>query len=163
MTKVIPVWIDRLALVALFVVGMVGSIYGWNIVLKYMQLPPVVWHGVTVDTPVIRIGDTLKLTYTVEVRHQCPSEVRAFLRNEDTGAVLRRWVTQGGYTKAADGIRDIHVEIEISEKDQTGQFPDLVPGRYIYESTAIRFCPGPINMVVDNAVPSARFTIAPRN
>ena len=147
--------IEFILTITLGVFAFIATMVMWDWVRHNIRTPPIEWYGVEVTTPAIRVGGTLKLLYDAKVNEQCPSEVRAFLTDAD-GTTKRRWVTQGGYTPVTYDRKKIPVSIQITN-DDSGLFPPILPGRYLYTVSIIRFCRGGI--VVDTDVPSAVFDI----
>lgn len=148
-------WINGVSMSLLALFAIVFATQMWLIVKDRFKTSAMVWHGVKVLTPEVRVGGELVLEYSATVNEQCPAELRSFLRGSD-GSVVSRWVTAGGYTPVSAGRRTIIVRIKVDD-DLTKQFPALKNGPHTYEVTAIRFCPG--GLEIDNLIPQARFTV----
>ena len=142
-----------MTLLALFAIVFASQM--WLTVKDRLKPGAIIWHSVKVLTPDVEVGGELVLEYSASVNEQCPAEIRSFLREGD-GSVVARWITAGGYTPVSTGRRSIVVRIKIDD-DQSKQFPALKDGPHTYEVTAIRFCPG--GLEIDNLIPPAKFNV----
>lgn len=144
-------------------------ILGFMLALALIQLSPNLWHwwsssgeaiewrGVTVHTPVVKPGDTLRITYKAVVHRGCPADIRGFLVAPDGTYPVRFPVVRGGYTKPSKGeIVDIPVEIVIPATADPG-LPPFKRGSHIYRSAVTRYCP--YGFEDDHDVPDARFQL----
>jgi hypothetical protein len=144
-------------------------ILGFMVALAFIQLSPnlwswwnttgraIEWVGVTVHNPVVRPGDTLKITYRAIVYRSCPSDLRGFIIDPDNTFPVRFPIIRGGYTKPSDGeIVDINVAVQVPTTPDSGLAP-FVSGPHIYRTSATRYCP--YGTEDDYNVPDARFQL----
>lgn len=119
--------------------------------------PAITWRGVTNKTPKVKIGGVLQIEYQAVINAQCPSDLRAFLIDDNGGAVLRFPDSQGGYREVTTGEQiTIPVSIKVMDPPVGSQFAQLAPGKYIYRVNAIRYC----KMVqLDSFIPDVEFEL----
>lgn len=118
--------------------------------------PAVIWHGVTVNTPVVSPGGVLDVVYRATVNKSCPSDIRGFIIAPD-GTVPVRFPTHfGGYTLPSDAPIDIKVSILIPPRSDVG-LAEFVDGDYLYRVLVTRYCPEGVEN--DHYVPDAKFTM----
>lgn len=122
----------------------------------YGREPAIEWTGVKVETPEVRLGGTLQLTYGLKVNRQCPSDLRGFIVAADGSVPVRLPPLAGGYTKPSDNAVETHVRVAIPMFSDPGLAP-LVPGEYTLRTLATRFCPDGIED--DSNIPDAPFRI----
>jgi hypothetical protein len=118
--------------------------------------PAVVWHGVTVNTPVAAPGDILTLVYRATINRSCPSDIRGFIIAPDGTVPVRFPTVFGGYTLPSEDPMDIKVSILIPQRADLGLAP-FVDGDYIYRTLVTRYCPNGVEQ--DHYVPDAKFAL----
>lgn len=118
------------------------------------QTSAVSWGEVAVETPTVRPGTVLAMTYTVHINKQCPAELRGFLVAPDGSVPVRFPVVAGDYTKPADGPSRIRVAIVIPDQPDPGLAP-FVQGRYVYRTIATRYCADGVEQ--DTSIPDVPF------
>lgn len=144
-------------------------ILGFMLALALIQLSPNLWNwwnamgkaihwiDVTVHTPIVRPGGTLKLTYRAIINRSCPSDLRGFIIAPDNTFPVRFPVIRGGYTAPSDGkVVEIPVAIQLPMTSDPGLQP-FVSGPHIYRTSATRYCP--YGAEDDYSVPDARFQL----
>jgi hypothetical protein len=144
-------------------------ILGFMLALAFIQLSPnlwswwrttgraIEWIGVTVHTPVVRPGGTLKLTYRAIVNRSCPADLRSFIIAPDNTFPVRFPTVRGGYTAPSNGeIVEIEVAVVVPMQPDPGLAP-FVSGPHIYRTASTRYCP--YGVEDDHFVPDARFQL----
>lgn len=124
------------------------------------RTPAVEWYGVRVDTPTIKPGDILRLTYRVKVNKTCPADIRAALIGPDGSTAVAFPVRLGGYTKPTYGVIEAPITIHIPLFSDSGR-PPFRDGDYTYRMLATRYCPEGIQE--DAGAQDARFRLVTGN
>lgn len=118
--------------------------------------PAVIWHGVTVNTPVVSPGGVLEVVYRATINRSCPSDIRGFLIAPDNTVPVRYPTQFGGYTLPADVPVDVKVAVMVPKQSDIGLAP-FIDGEYVYRVLVTRYCPEGVEQ--DTLVPDARFIL----
>lgn len=139
-------------MLAIAAIQMSPSLWGWwNSTGAAIE-----WVGVTVHTPVVKPGETLRITYRAIVHRSCPADLRGFVIAPDGTFPVRFPTVRGGYTQPSESETDIPVSIPIPPMADPGLEP-LRSGPHIYRTVATRYCP--YGFEEDYQIPDARFQL----
>ena len=138
---------------------LVGTIAWQQFTIAYEStIPAVEWSSkVVVHTPIVKPGDTLRMTYTLKVNKVCPADIRGFIMDEKGYPPVRYPLLSGGYVKQTNGkYVDIDINVIVPLGPDAG-LESFKPGRYFYRQIVTRFCAEGIQE--DVGAPDAPFRI----